>query len=66
MGQGPVCRRVDRVTWPAFSAICQLPPRSDGALNLPHGLINAQIIKFKNVIFNDDEAIVPITEALPQ
>lgn len=64
MGIGPVCRRVDRGTWSAFSAICQMPPRPRGALNLPHGLINAKIIEFKNVIFNDVEAIVHIPNPL--
>jgi hypothetical protein len=43
-----------------------MPPWSDGALSLPHTLNNAKIINCKNVMFNDDEAIVPITEALPQ
>jgi len=61
---GLVCRRIDRVTWTAFSAICQLLPRSDGAFNLPHRLINAQIIKFKNVMFNDVGAIVHIPNPL--
>jgi hypothetical protein len=35
-----------------------MPPLPDGALNLPHGLINAQIIVFKKAIFIDDEVIV--------
>ena len=55
---GLVYRRIDRPTWFAFSAICQTAPRSDGALSLPHGPINAQIIEFKKGIFNDVEAIV--------
>ena len=64
LGMGLVCRRIDRVNWSTFSAICQLLPRSDGAFNLPHGLINAKIIKFKNIIFNDVEAIVHISNLL--
>jgi hypothetical protein len=64
LGMGLVCRRIDRVTWAAFSAICQLLPRSDGAFNLPHGLINEKIIKFKNVMFNDVVAIVHIPNSL--
>lgn len=66
MGIGPVCGRVDRGTWPAFSAICRRPTWPSGALNLPRGLSNVKIIDSKKVTFNDVEAIVPITQALPQ
>jgi hypothetical protein len=33
-------------------------------IELTHGLINAQIIEFKNVIFNDVEAIVHVSNPL--
>jgi hypothetical protein len=66
MGIGPVCRRVDTGTWPAFSAICRTPTRSGGALKLPRGLRNAKIIDAKKVTFNDVEDIVPLTQAIPQ
>ena len=64
MGIGPVCRRVDRGTWPAFSAICRKPTRPGGALKLPRGLRNAKIIAAKKVTFNDVEAIVHIPNPL--
>ena len=35
-------------------------------MNLPNGLFNAQINIFKNVIFIDVDAIVPITQFLSQ
>ena len=41
-----------------------MPPGPGGGLKSPHGLRNAQIIKFKNVIFNDVEAIVHILNPL--
>jgi hypothetical protein len=41
-----------------------MPLSPHGGLNLPHGLINAQIIEFKNVIFNDVGAIVHISNPL--
>ena len=61
---GLVCGRIDRVTCAAFSAICQTSPRPVCAMSLPNGLINVQIIEFKNAIFNDVEAIVHIFNPL--
>ena len=63
---GLVCRRVDRGTWNAFSAICQMPPRPGGAKKLTCGLSNAKIIDAKKVTFNDVEAIVHIPNPLAQ
>ena len=64
MGLGPVCRRVDKVTWSTFSAICQTPPWPDGALKLPHGLTNEKIIYTKKATVNDVESIVHISNLL--
>ena len=64
MGIGPVCRRVDRVNWSAFSAICRKPTRPGDAVKLPRGLNNVKIIYAKKIIFNDIEAIVRITNRL--
>jgi hypothetical protein len=41
-----------------------MPPWPNGALNLPYGLINAQIFEFKNAMFIDVEAIVHISNPL--
>jgi hypothetical protein len=64
LGMGLVCRRIDRVTWAAFSAICQTPPRPDGALKLPHRLTNEKIIYDKKATVNDVESIVHISNPL--
>jgi len=61
---GLVCRRVDRVTWPSFSAICQKPLWPGGALKLHRGLTNVKIIDVKKVTFNDVEAIMHISNRL--